>query len=348
MPTSAARPKPTLPTAVTGVAQTKEFPIPLSTTSIGKDTVASTASSAARVQPGPDAPINTRFTAESGSTVLNNRSRAGSSLPINHSGVIPAADTTPANTAPTILQTLLHRVSNLADTNAARVKQWFEFASLIRAAKTESTLTPSIEAIQTLKQLNDPESFMRELTQTIQLKLKSQAGDDAPTTKSLPQETLLQHARDGIKLVEQSLSQNLLQRASLGMQQETQQALSFSFALPFLDGQEVKPFHIDLAQRVPAQQDSDQGWDIRLSFEFAGLGAISCHIFLEGMTVAVSFYSEQNQTRNRIELALPELKQQLSSAGFSSGEFHSFAGIKDQVEPSTTTRFSESLIDLEA
>jgi flagellar hook-length control protein FliK len=235
----------------------------------------------------------------------------------------------------------------LADIDAQQIKQWFEFASLIRAPKTRSSASISTDSLQALKQLVDKDAFSRELELTIQSRTKSPAASETPTVKPMPQETLPAQVRDGIKLVEQALSQNLLQRASLGMQQETQQPLSLNFALPFIDQQEVKPLHVDLAQRDQPQEDKDKSWDIRLSFELADLGPVACHIFLQGETVAASFYCEKSQTRIRVEQALPELKQQLSAAGFTAGEFHSFPGKPVQPPASTATSYTESLIDIE-
>jgi len=197
-------------------------------------------------------------------------------------------------------------VPKLADINATQIKQWLEFASLVRAPKPNSSAAVSTDWLQTLKQLADKNAFSRELDLTIQPRTKSSAAAETPTAKSIPPEVLLAQARDGFKLVEQALSQNLLQRTSLGMQQETQLPLSLSFALPFLDQQEVRPLHIDLEQRDRVQEDEDKSWDIRLSFELAELGPVACHIFLQGVTVAASFYCNKSQTRMRVEQALPE------------------------------------------
>jgi hypothetical protein len=253
-----------------------------------------------------------------------------------------------AATAPTTLQMLLQWVPRLAEMNVTQIKQWFEFANLIRRPIAKADSTATIDPVRSLNKLLSETSFSRELTDTIQLKLKAAAGEDAPKAKTLAQDILQQYVRDGIKLVEHSLSQNLLQRASLGLQQETQQPLSLSLVLPFLDKQEVKPIQIDLSQRGQSSQDNDSGWDIRLSFEFEGLGPIACHLFLEDQALSASFYSDQDQTRNLIEQALPELKQQLFNAGFSNCEFHSFPGAPANTPPPARTGFSESLIDIEA
>jgi flagellar hook-length control protein FliK len=238
-------------------------------------------------------------------------------------------------------------VPKIPDLDAARIKQWFEFSSLIRSAQAKPGSATATDSLNTLKQLVGNEAFSRELDLTLQPRIKSSTPDDAPPAKSMPQELLQALVRDGMKLVEQALSQSLLQRASLGLQQETQQSPSLSFALPLLDQQEVKPLLIDLEQRDQTQEEKENSWDIRLSFELADLGPVACHIFLQGETVAASFYCEKSQTRIRVEQALPELRQQLSVAGFSAAELHSFPGKPGKPQTSTTTSYAESLIDIE-
>ena len=212
---------------------------------------------------------------------------------------------------PTLLQILLQMVPKMPAIDANRIKQWFEFSSLIRSADVKPGSAAPADSFKTLKQLLGKDTFSRELELTLQPGTKSSATDEAAPAKTIAREILLAQVRDGIKLVEQALSQNLLQRASLGMQQETQQPPSLSLALPFLDQHEVKPLHVEAEQRDQPQEDKEQSWDIRLSFELAGLGPVACHLFLQGVTVAASFYCENSRTRVQVEQALPELKQQL-------------------------------------
>jgi hypothetical protein len=306
------------------------------------------AASGEKIKPTAVVAESDRSTIESRAVVADRQPVTGSQTPQTNGTTSQSGKPSAAGTAPTTLQMLLQWVPRLAEMNVTQIKQWFEFANLIRRPKAKADLTATIDPVRSLNKLISEASFSRELTETIQLKLKAAAGEDAPKAKTLPQDILQQTIRDGIKLVEQSLSQNLLQRASLGLQQEIQQPLSLSLVLPFLERQEVKPIHIDLSQRNESSQDNDNGWDIRLNFEFEGLGPISCHLFLEGRAVAASFYSDRDQTRNRIDQALPELKQQLTSAGFTNCEFHSFPGAPANTPPPARTGYSESLIDIEA
>ena len=314
----------------------------------GRANASTIAASDVNIKPPGVAAENTRSTTGSRIIVADRQPVTGSQASQTRGNTSQAGKSPAAGTAPTTLQMLLQWVPRLAEMNVTQIKQWFEFANLIHKPKAKADLTATSDPVRSLNKLMSEASFSRELTDTIQLKLKAAAGEDAPRAKTLAQDILQQTIRDGVKLVEQSLSQNLLQRASLGLQQETQQPLSLSLVLPFLEKQEIKPIHIDLSQRDPSSPDNDNGWDIRLSFEFEGLGPISCHLFLEGRALAASFYSVQDQTRNRIDQALPQLKQQLLNAGFTNCEFHSFPGTPANTPPRARTGYSESLIDIEA
>jgi len=314
----------------------------------GQVNASTIAASGEKIKPAAVVAESDRSTIESRAIVADRQPVTSPQTPPNPGTTSQAGKPSAASTTPTTLQMLLQWVPRLAEMNVTQIKQWFEFANLIRRPKVKADSTATIDPVRSLNKLINEASFSRELTETIQLKLKAAAGEDAPKPKTLAQDILQQTVRDGIKLVEQSLSQNLLQRASIGLQQETQQPLSLSLVLPFLERQEVKPIHIDLSQRGQSSEDNDNGWDIRLNFEFEGLGPISCHLFLEGRAVAASFYSDQDQTRSRIDQALPELRHQLLNAGFTNCEFHSFPGSPAKTPPPARTGYSESLIDIEA
>jgi len=260
----------------------------------------------------------------------------------NLSGQPPGA----SSTVSPAFQPLLQLVTRFPEIDAAQIKKWFEFARLIQPSKATVSSAAPADIFRLLNQFSEGGSFSRELSQALQQNSRAADGD-SPVARAQAQEALLQQARDGLKLVEQSLSQNLQQRATLGLQQETQQPLSLSLALPFVEDQETKPLYIDLAERNQAQEEDDKSWDIRLSFELAGLGAISCHLVLEGRAIAASFYSEQAQTRERIETELPQLRRQLSRAGFAPGEFHSFPGKPAPNRAPAAADFSEALVDIE-
>lgn len=277
--------------------------------------------------------------------------KATAAMPANASVAIPP---TPglnfiATSPLPSLQPLLQLVSTLAGIDAPQIKKWFEFARLVRGASNSTASAPAGDIFRLLQPLEKGDSLARDLAQANLQKPFAGKDAEAAAPKANAQEPQLAQLREFSRLAEQSLSQNLLQRASIGLQQETQQPLNLSLALPFFDQQQqLKPVYIDLEQRKQGEAEADRSWEIRLSFELGGLGCISCHLLLEGQAVAASFYSENESTRASIEAELPQLRRQLINAGFDPGEFHSFPGKPSQARQPGAADFSEALIDLEA
>ena len=243
-----------------------------------------------------------------------------------------------------LLNSLARLLPRLTQFDAASLQRWFQAAKLVDASATQSA--PSMDIMRILARLGDGDGFARELGNLLAAEARSRAEAESQPAR-VPPEAPGPQIREGLKLIEQSLAQNLLQRATIGLQQETQQPLAFNLALPLLEHNEIKPLYIDLAQRKRAQDQSDPCWDIRIRFEFSALGPVCCHIMLEGSAVAASFYSERAATRADIDAALPELRRQLTDAGFEAGEFHSFSGGFKLDQAPLTAALGEALIDIE-
>jgi hypothetical protein len=245
-----------------------------------------------------------------------------------------------------VLKLLTQSILKLPDINANLLKQWFNHSRLIDDAKATESPVAAINPYKILKQLGGKESLLKELFQAAEQNPKTAANEQASVRNQAAESSPLS-LNEGKKLIEQALTQNLLQRTTLGLQQESQQPLSLNLALPYQDSDSVRPLHIELEQRNQPENDDNNSWDIRISFELTGLGSISCHIILESYTVAASFYCEQEITRSKIDQAIPDLKQQLSNAGFQSGEIQSFAGKLARPKWVDPVRVSDSLLDIE-
>ena len=234
---------------------------------------------------------------------------------------IPAG--APAETpVPWQFASLLRVIPKFAEFDAARVKQWFLFSGLFRSKPAQGETTANLDPFKILRQLAEQYVPAREFPAA-----KARHSGHALAASQVPaQDNPLWLIRDGARLLEQLIAHNHLQRASIGLQQEAQHPLSLSFALPIIDAQQVRPLHIELAQRNRAQRADQQTWDIRLSFDFTRLGPMTCHLVLAGFSVAASFYCTRESTRDQVERALPELRRQLAGAGFEPGELHSFPG----------------------
>jgi len=149
-----------------------------------------------------------------------------------------------------------------------------------------------------------------------------------------------------IKLIEQAMTRHLFQRVVLNLQQESSQPFSFSFALPFVEENQLRPLHIELAQRYRSPDSTTKCWDIRIDFELSGLRKIGCHIVLSDVTVSASFYSLLHQTRDCIEDAMPALKHQLAHRGFQAGDMHSYIGKLMTRKPADPIDNLDALIDI--
>ncbi len=154
--------------------------------------------------------------------------------------------------------------------------------------------------------------------------------------------------REGLRLVEQALGQTLLQRVATGLQSEAQQPLSLNLTLPFVDEQQVRPLAIDIEQHGGRDEAAEPRWDIRLDFELAGLGPLSCLASLRAARVGASFYSRSETIQAQIAAALPELRRQLDRVGLVADELHSHVG-EPPSRPERKPRVPvESVIDLKA
>ncbi len=264
------------------------------------------------------------------------------------SPAVAAAGNIPGQAVPVPIQQLLSALPTLQQLDAPTLRQWFEDLGFIRPAGEKVATTAGGGMLRLLQSINRSESLTRELMQLAEPAGKSRGEANPQSAKPPLQETLLPWVREGIRLVEQALSHNLLQRATLGLQQEAQQPATLSFALPVQHEQQVRALHIELSQKRAAREDSANAWEVRISFEFAGLGPVSCHIALDGFTVAASFYCAKGQTRDYVEQALPELRRQLGAAGFSVGELHGFVAPSGPPAGQPGYRVEDALIDVEA
>lgn len=244
---------------------------------------------------------------------------------------------------------------------------------LIRSLPTVASLSPhviqkSIELVlhSTLgskpeKSLSNPNplSVLRQLPQTeqglnqlIQSLLKSSQEQADPEVNQLKKTTfnnddpLLTQFRDAIKSADQQLNQQLFQQTSLRFQQELQQPLAFNLNIPYTEQQTVKSFQLKIRQKNKEASAENQAWEIRLSFEFGLLGLISTHILLDGDTLSTSFWAVEEDTKHKINHALPDFKHQLVKSGFNLGIFFCYLG---QPSPESDHAFSpvpDSLLDI--
>ncbi len=249
-----------------------------------------------------------------------------------------------AITAP--LAHLLEWLPRSAELDAPRLRHWIELLGFARPAAADGTRAPDL--IDWLRQLQAFDPPARAPVTSASRRGATPGGAEAQPGAGDNRDSAPAPPRDSLRLVEQALTHNLLQRAAAGLQQETQQPLNLSLTLPFVDGAELRPLRLELEQRSRrGEADGESAWDVRVSFEFGALGPITCHLVLSGRALAASFYCHHDATRERVASALPELRRQLNAAGFEPGELHSFAG-RARAPQAAAAIGAEFLIDLEA
>lgn len=268
-----------------------------------------------------------------------------------------SSKTTPSN--PTIgdralmplsarLGLLLDAIPSITAINSRVIQQWIGHLGLIKPAdaNTSSTL---LNPLSVLQQLPDTEATLKQL---IQLFFRSrapvssntdQSGKDLEATRNDQFSGLI---KEILKLIDHSLNQQLFQKVNARHQQELQQAVALNLTIPFSDRESVNDLHLKIRQQDREASSEKQCWDIHLSFEFGDLGLISSHINMDGNLLSTSFWSVLAETKQKIDLAIPEFKQQLGNSGFITGQFNSFAGIPQQDNKLDLASYPDALLDI--
>ena len=276
-----------------------------------------------------------------------------STQPTNMSNLTPPK-ATPANSQPATtsqsanlfnqLQSLLSALPELSKLDKNTIKQWVRYmvtAGQSRESGAQSTQNP----YQLLQQLAKSETFVtQELRQALaQSAQKTTIEVEAKTKFDEPFQTI---GKEIAKLVEQSVSQQLLQQTNLRLQQELQLPFHLNLAIPFTDQQKSHELRLKIHQRNPEADPENQTWDIHLDFEFGLLGLISTHILLDGNRLSASFWSQQIETQDKIDGNLDDFKQQLTRAGYDLGQFHSFPGKPPKGPDREAMAMPETLLDI--
>ncbi|MDH5353987.1 MAG: hypothetical protein OEY09_06025, partial [Gammaproteobacteria bacterium] len=182
---------------------------------------------------------------------------------------------------------LLATLPKLSDFDRATLQQWVR-PTLINSNRDANSNFPNPYRI--LQQLPKSEALLVQLLQqAIRLTKKSQTSEvDLKIGTEEPLQTV---ARDMIKMVDQSINQQLLQQTSLRYQQELQQPIALNLSIPIVEGDKTRELKLKIRQHSRDADPEKQSWDIYLDFEFGLLGMISTHLMLEENTLSASFWS---------------------------------------------------------
>lgn len=245
------------------------------------------------------------------------------------------------------LEALTGSLPQLSKLDKTAIQQWVHYILVTGQSRSDSaqaTLAP----YQLLQQFPKLEaSVSQQLKQWAQLLViasQSQAGQAESSTKL--DELLLHTSREVIKLAEQSIGQQLLQKTNLRYQQELQQPIAFNIAIPLNDQQKIQELRLKIRQNKNESEPDKQSWDIHLDFEFGLLGLISTHLLLDEGTLSATFWSSKSQTQQIIDSNLSDFMAQISRAGFNLGQFHSFPGKPPATNEHDRSDMPETLLDI--
>ncbi|MFT5224615.1 MAG: hypothetical protein ACI8XX_000360 [Polaribacter sp.] len=259
----------------------------------------------------------------------------------------------PNNIIPTLasgLELLIRSLPTVTSLNQRTIQKLVELATHStlgsKAEKGFSNLNP----LSVLRQLPQTEQGLHQLIQSFLKTNQERANTEVRLLKKASinnDEALLTQFRDAIRSTEQSLNQQLFQQTTLRLQQELQQPIAFNLNIPYMEEQTVKSLQLRIRQKSKEASTENQGWEIRLSFEFGSLGLISTHILLDGDTLSSSFWAVEESTKNKIHDALPDFKRQLAKSGFTLGSFFCYLGQPPQESDNAFSPVPDSLLDIE-
>ncbi len=249
-----------------------------------------------------------------------------------------------ANNPPLLNQfkALLAALPKLSNIDRTTLQQWLRPVVTNRISESTSNLSNPYRILQ---QLPKSEALLAQLLQQV-IRLTQKPQTIEGDLKANTEEPVQPIARDIIRLVDQSINQQLLQQTSLRYQQELQQPLALNLSIPITDAKETRELKLKIRQNSPDAAPEKQSWDIYLDFEFGLLGMISTHLMLEENTLSASFWSVLPATQDKIDQNISDFEKQISRAGFDLGQFSSFPG-KPPTEPAQQILpSSEALLDI--
>ena len=237
---------------------------------------------------------------------------------------------------------LLNALPKLSNLDRTTLQQWLRPVATNRNSDSTSSLPNPYRILQ---QLPKSEAVLVQLLQQV-IRLTQKPQTIEGDLKINAEEPIQPIARDIIRLVDQSINQQLLQQTSLRYQQELQQPLALNLSIPITDANETRELKLKIRQNSPDASPEKQSWDIYLDFEFGLLGMISTHLMLEENALSASFWSVLSATQNKIDQNLSAFEKQISRAGFNLGQFNSFPGRPPTQPAEQILPSSEALLDI--
>lgn len=144
------------------------------------------------------------------------------------------------------------------------------------------------------------------------------------------------------RLIEASVSRiQLQQAAALPVEEGPRQAWQIDLPIQLPD--ETHEAMLRIEREAAKDDDGTSTWAVNLAFQFDSIGTLQTRIALAGDRVSATFWSERDQTHQRIEKRLPSLKAAFEAQGL---EVVHLAGVLGApAEPLIRVPMPDSLLD---
>ena len=152
------------------------------------------------------------------------------------------------------LSALVDSLPSISAINSRVIKQWIAYEGLIKIPNANQNSVAQ-NPLAVLHQLPDTEAALKQL---VQLLFRNRSGPDEVSNKTSNEpETRANEAstsliRDILKLVEQSLNQQLLQKVNARHQQELQLPIALNLTIPVADKQSINDLRLKICQKDKA------------------------------------------------------------------------------------------------
>jgi len=190
---------------------------------------------------------------------------------------------------------------------------------------------------------SSPDSFKLLINQIFQ---KQGDSGKAPHTERMLLE-MGNHLRlELLQQSEQNLNQILIQKSAVKLQVETNQPIQIHLNIPIQVENQSRNVELKIREKQRNEQETEEHWEIDLTFEFGLLGQISTHILLQDSKLSAHFWAIKPMTKTLIDTHLDQFKNQLKKTGFKLGLFNCYHGTPPDQPVQKPVNINENLVDI--
>lgn len=170
----------------------------------------------------------------------------------------------------------------------------------------------ALEARLSLRPPEPPTNDVKAQLLRVTARIRAALANSSPANDSADQQMLTKLLDGGERM--------LARLETLQMQAAHSRGLDVLFELPIRFGEHVDNLQLRIQDERRQQEHSDgspSGMNVRLRFEFAGMGAVGAALRLSGDDISLHWWAEQASTAATLQSALPMLTERLEQLGLT-------------------------------